>query len=275
MNKIFTSLLSLSILGALVWSAPVAVQAQGITMRDVNRYLQKREDGRNVSLFHRLELYYSFSFGSGGVNINDRFKDPSNFNAITGNSRATTFNYRSASGGSSVYFPLSYFDQKNILALHVGLFGVANVWDIGNTSLEPGTVTSYDAKDIFLGVPIGVDFIYGGEATLNKGNKVTVRGGAGLMPYVAMGELADGSQDYAKLGIKPYVKAELGFFAGIEWKVKGMVIAGSRTIYDYHSGDYNLRESDYYYSFNFKIQPVYTIGLAIFPFSFGWDNDKW
>lgn len=275
MNKIFTTLSRVSIIGALVATLPFSADAQGISGRDVNTYLQKRADGRNVSLFHRFELYYGMTFGGGGVNINDRFRDESNMNIITGNSRATTFNYRAASGGGAVYFPLSYFDQKNMLALNVGFYGVGSVWDIGNTSLEPGRTTTYEAKDLFFGFPIGVDYIFGGEASLNKGDKVTVRGGIGMMPYLAMGELADGSQDYAKLGIKPYVKAELGFFAGIEWKVRGMVVAGSRTIYDYHTGDYHLNESDYYYSFNFKIRPTYTVGLVIFPFSFGWDSDKW
>ncbi len=275
MNKILTSILRAGMACSLIATLPLATHAQGIGARDVNRYLQRREDGRSVSHFHRFELYYGMTFGSGGVNINDRFRDQSNNNVIAGNTRATTFNYRSASGGGAVYFPLSYLNQKNMLALNLGFYGVGSVWDIGNTSLEAGKITSYESKDLFFGVPIGVDFIYGGEATLNKGDKVTVRGGLGLMPYLAMGELADGSQDYAKLGVKPYVKAELGFFAGIEWKIRGMVVAGSRTIYDYKTGDYHLQDSDYYYSFNFKIRPTYTVGLVIFPFSFGWDSDKW
>jgi hypothetical protein len=275
MYKLLTSIMRAGAACALIAALPLAADAQGIGARDVKTYLQRREDGRNVSHFHRFELYYGMTFGSGGVNINDRFRDQSNNNIIAGNTRATTFNYRSASGGGAVYFPLSRLGQQSLLALNLGLYAVGNVWDIGNTSLEAGRVTSYEAKDLFFGVPIGVDFIYGGEATLNKGDKVTLRGGLGLMPYAAMGELADGSQDYAKLGVHPYVKAELGFFAGIEWKVRGMVVAGSRTIYDYKTGDFNLRDSDYYYSFNFKIQPTYTVGLVIFPFSFGWDNDKW
>lgn len=275
MNKIFTSLLRVSMIGAFIATLPTVTDAQSIGVRDVNNYLRKREDGKNVSLFHRFELYYGLTFGGGGVNINDRFRDQSNFNTIAGNSRATTFNYRAYSGGGAVYFPLSYFGSQSLLALNVGIYGTANVWNIGNTSLDASRVTTYDAKDMFIGAPIGIDIIYGGEATLNKVNKITLRGGAGLMPYFATGELADGSQNYSKVSIKPYVKAELGFFAGVEWKLRGMVIAGSRTIYDYHTGDYNLRDSDYYYSMNFKIRPTYSVGLVVFPFSFGWENDKW
>lgn len=275
MNKFFSSLLRFGMFGMLIATLPAESNAQGIRPRDVNNYLKKREDGKNVSLFHRLELCYGITFGGGSVNVNDRYRDPFNQNAIGGSSRATTFNYRSYSGYGGVYFPLSYFSRNTVLALNVGVYATANTWDLGNTSLEPGVTTSYETSDMQIGVPIGVDFIYGGEATLNKADKVTLRAGAGVMPYFAAGSLADGSQDYGKLGFRPYVKAELGFFAGIEWKLRGMVVAGSRTIYDYSTGDYNLKESDYYYSFNFKIRPTYTVGIVIFPFSFGWENDKW
>jgi|GEM_PF-1043884 len=281
MNKIFTSLLQAGTAGVLtvMCAAQVSAQISGAQMRHIarstNEYLNKRQNGENVSLFHRFEIGYGLTYGRASVNIQDRFRDGSNGNAIAGNSRVTTFNYRASSGFVGTYFPLSYLSNKSILAINTGVFGTASVWDIGNTSLEENTVTSYEAKDVFIGVPLGVDYIYGGEATMNKSDKVTLRAGAGLMPFLAGGELADGSQDYVKLGIKPYIKAELGFFAAVEWKLKGMIVAGSRTIYDYKTGDYNLNDSEYYYSFNMKIKPTYTIGITVFPFSFGWDNDKW
>jgi len=275
MNKFVTKLLYTALPAVLLTAMSASTQAQSIRPRDVQNYLNRRADGRDVSLFHRMELCYSMTFGGGGLTISDRFRDPSNPEIIAGNGRSMTFNYRAASGYAGVYFPLSYFSRTSMLALSTGIYGVGSVWNLGNTSLDPAVSTTYDAKDIFIGVPIGVDIILGGEASLNKVDKVTVRAGAGVMPYFATGQLADGSQNYGKLGLKPYVKAEFGFFAGVEWKVKGMVIAGSRTIYDYSTGDQYLRDSDYYYKFNFKIRPTYTIGIAVFPFSFGWDNDKW
>lgn len=275
MKKNFTSLLRIGLSGLLLVAVPFYSSGQRMIAQGVNNYLKKRDDGKNVSLFHRLELSDGFAFGAGSITINDRFRDQSNFNVITGRSRATNFNYRSMAVYTGVYFPLSYLSSNSILALNTGLYGVGSVWQLGNTSLEDGKITSYESKDIFFGAAIGVDYIYGGEATLNKGDKVTLRAGAGLMPYFAVGELADGSQDYGKVGIKPYVKAELGFFAGVEWKLKGTAILGSRTIYNYSTGDYNLQDSEYYYAMNFKIRPTYTIGIAVFPFSFGWESDRW
>lgn len=274
MNKIFTGLLYAGLSLLSVAAQSYTAQAQ-VRPRDVQRYLNKRANGENVSLLHRYEMSYGFTFGGGGINVNDRYRNPLNSGIISGNTRAMTFNYRSASISAGVYFPLSYFSQKSMLALSVAAYGTGNTWDLGTTSLDGSATTKADAKDLYLGLPIGVDIIFGGEASLNKGDKVTVRGGLGMIPYFSSGELSDGSQKYTKFGMQPYIKAELGFFAGVEWKVKGMIVATSRTIYDYSVGDEYLRDSDYYYKLNFKIRPTYTIGIAVFPFSFGWDNDKW
>ena len=275
MKKLFTPLIRLSLLGVFATLLTTDVNAQAIRARDVNNYLKRRDDGKSVSLFHRLEIAYMMTYGSGNVAINYRFRDPSNFNNITGRSRATTFNYRATSGYTGVYFPMSYLSSNTALAMSVGLYGTASVWDIGNTSLQDNRVTTYESKDLYFGLPIGLDIIYGGEATMNKADKVTLRGGIGVMPYFAAGELADGSQDYGKLGVQPYVKAEIGFFAGVQWKLKGMVVAGSRTIYNYKAGDYRLQDANDYYSMEFKIRPTFTVGIAVLPFSFGWENDKW
>lgn len=275
MKKFSVSFFRAGLCALLLASFTIESQGQGIRMRDVNTYLKKRDDGKNVSVFHRTELAYCMTFGGGALNINDRYRDPFNQSAITGSSRAMTFNYRSYAGYGGFYIPISYLGEKTMLAMNLGVYATVNTWDIGNTSLEPGVTTKYETSDMYIGVPVGVDFIFGGEATLNKADKVTLRAGAGVMPYFAAGGVPNGTMDYGKLGLHPYVKAELGFFAGIEWKVKGMMIAGSRTIYNNTTGDYNLQYSDYYYNLNFKIRPTYTVGIAIFPFSFGWENDKW
>lgn len=257
MNKVFTTLIT-----AIVAVSPFITNAQG-----------KRDDGKKVSVFHRLEISEGFTFGSAALNINDRYWDGFGQDVIGASSRAKTFNFRTLSSYVALCFPISYLSDKSILALNVGVYGMANKWDLGNTSLTGDA--SYEAKELYLGVPIGVDIIWGGEATCDKGDKVTLRAGAGVMPYFATGDWADGSNKYSKLGIQPYVKAEIGFFAGIEWKVRGMIVASSRTVYDIKVGDYYLRDSDYYYALNYKVRPTYTVGIALLPFSFGWGGNKW
>src|SRR5262245_56072912 len=118
MSNIFSSISKISLTAMAVVGLSLVSDAQSLSMRDINTYLRKRYDGKNVSLFHRLELTSGMTFGGGIVNINDRFRDESNQNIITGNNRTTTFNYRSLSGYTAVYFPLSYFNERSMMALN-------------------------------------------------------------------------------------------------------------------------------------------------------------
>jgi hypothetical protein len=268
MNKVFTSLFKAALFGTVIATVPFKSDAQ------VSESLDRKAAGKNVSIWDRLEISGGETFGNASVNTYTRILDPVT-NIRSGNTTGKSFSYRSVSGYAAVYFPLSYIGQNSMLALNTGLYFTTNSWDLGNTSLDPNNIVNNTASEKYIGVPIGVDFIYGGEATFNKQNKVTLRGGVGAMPYFAMGKLEDGSEKYSKLGLQPYAKAELGFFLGVEWKIRGMVAIGTRTLYDYHAGDYNLNESSYYVANSFKVRSSYTIGLAVFPFSMHWENDKW
>lgn len=272
MNKIITSIVQLGLIGSLLSTLSLAPASAQPGMNSINNYLERRDAGKNVSFFHRVEVGYGLTYGSANLIIQDRQRDGG---SIVGNSRTTSFNYRAMSGSAAVYFPITYTGKNTMLALNTGIYFTGSIWQLGNTSLNESTVTTYETAEVFYGFPVGVDFIYGGEATFNKVDKVTLRGGAGVMPYFAVGGLPDNSLNYAKFGIKPYIKGEIGFFAGVEWKLRGMIEMGTRTAYDYKVGDYYLQDSDYYYSMNFKLQPRYTVGFSVFPFSFGWENDKW
>lgn len=274
MNKIFTCLLKAAFFGTIIANVPVESKAQ-IGVRDINRYLTEKDAGKNMALYHRLEIGYGYTFGTGSETSYSRFKDPGNSNVATGVTTGKSFSYRGLSAYASVYFPLAYFSETSAFVLNTSLYTNFNVFKLGNTSLNPNTNMTNEGADATIGFPIGVDFAYGGEVTNNKIDKVTLRAGAGMMPYLNYGVMADGNNSYARLGVKPYVKAEMGFFFGVEWKLRGMIIAGSRTIYNYSAGDYYLNDSQYYASYSLKVSPSYVVGFSVFPFSFGWENDKW
>ncbi|MFT4062960.1 MAG: hypothetical protein QM642_11460 [Edaphocola sp.] len=273
MRNILTKILPISLLAAASFFGESS-KAQ-VSPADVARYLKRRNDGKKVSLFHRYEVGYGQSFGGGNVSITNRYYDQSNYNQIGGKSRTTTFRYMSPSGYANIHIPMSYLSRKTILSASVGVFTQVNIFELGNTSLDENTTTSYDMGDAMVGLPLGIDVIWGGEATTDKADRVTLRAGAGVMPFLAFGSLASGEQQYVKLNARPYLKAEIGFFAGVEWKLRGSLIAGSRTIYDEKYGDYNLQTESYYSTFQMKITPIYNIGFTVFPFSFGWENSRW
>jgi hypothetical protein len=274
MSKIFTTLSKAVLFGTLIASVPMKSEAQ-VSVRDINNYLDRKDKGKNVSLFHRFEVGYGITYGTGTELIYNRTRSSANAAVVTGSTSGQTFSFKGESAYAAVYFPLTYLSSNTALLLNTGLYTNFNVYDLGNTSLDPGVSMTNQGADAVIGLPIGVDIAYGGEVTNNKIDKVTLRGGIGAMPYINYGVMADGTNGYAKFGVKPYVKAELGFFFGVEWKVRGMIVAGSRTIYNYEIGDYNLNNSNNYASYSLKVSPSYVIGFSVFPFSFGWENDKW
>jgi len=274
MNKRFTRLLKMTMIGTVITIASASF-AQPVSVRDINTYLKKRDDGKNVSLFHRFEVGYSFLFGNGSESSYMRYREQGNPNVINGITTGQSFSYRGFNGYAGVYFPMAYLSSNTALLLNTSLIANINKFELGNTSLDPSVQMTNEGADALIGIPIGLDFAYGGEVTNNKIDKVTLRAGAGVMPYLNYGTMADNSNHYARLGLRPYVKAEMGFFLGVEWKLRGMVIAGSRTIYNYTVGDYYLNDSGYYGSYSLKVSPSYVVGFSVFPFSFGWENDKW
>jgi len=258
MNKKSTSLLKAVLFGTVIASVPLKSNAQDAV--------------RNGSIWNRLEIGYGETFSNASETNYVRIKDPVT-NVITGSTTGQSFSYRTGGGYAAVYFPLTYINMHSALVLNTGINFTMSKWDLGNTSLNPDAMVVNTAKEMYFGVPIGVDYVFGGEASFNREDRVTLRGGAGLQPYMSMDKLEQGDVSNTKFGVKPYIKAEIGFFLGFEWKIRGVMVAGSRTLYDMKAGDLSLNNTNYYASYNFTVRPTYTIGLSVFPFSFGWGKE--
>lgn len=273
MNKIFTALKQAAFASVILAAATNSVNAQ---TGSFGNYSVKRSNGKNVTLFQRLELGGGLTFGKGSASSVERFYDQAHPGIISGTSNTQTFAYRSACGWLNTYFPMTALSHNSILAVSTGLYFTNNSFQINNFSFNGQSSATLDVKDMLVGLPIGVDFIFGGEATNNQSDKVSLRAGIGAMPFISLGSMSDDISKYSRLGVRPYVKAELGFFAGIEWKIKTQVMVGSRNLYDIRMGDYNLQDGENYYS-NFKmdLRPTYSVGIAIMPFAAAWDNDNW
>ena len=122
MNKIFTSLLKATVLGSLIATIPFTGNAQ-VSMRDVNQYLDRKDAGKNVSLWNRMEVGYGETFSNGSVNLYTRSYDPTS-GKITGSTSGKSFSYRTWSAYAAVYFPLTYIGSNSALVLNTGIYGV-------------------------------------------------------------------------------------------------------------------------------------------------------
>lgn len=272
MNNGYTKNILIALIGVLssVTTHNAAAQSFGSVQKAYNRTLS---NGKNVSFFHRLDIYGGLTMGSGNVSSTSRYIDPANPNIISGDSRSQSFNYRSLSVGFNGYIPLIYLRSRTCLGLNIATYFNNNSIEIHNPGF-PG-ISSDVLKNAFVSIPFGVDYIYGGEASLNKGDKITLRAGLGVMPFINVSQFDSKYAKGSNLGILPYAKAEMGFFAGIEWKIKTQVVLGSRTMYESKSGDFDLQDAPNYASFKASVQPSYSVGIAIMPFSMGWEGGGW
>jgi hypothetical protein len=275
MNKIFTALRQAAFASVILAAATNIVNAQA-GGRSFGGYSVKRSNGKNVTWFQRLEFGGGLTFGKGSASSVERYYDPLQPGVVSGSSNTQNFSYRSGCAWINTYFPMTALSHNSILAVSVGLYGNNNSFTLNNFSFNGQSSATMDIKDGFVGLPIGVDYIFCGESTNKQADKVSLRAGIGAMPFISFGSMSDDFSKYSRLGVRPYIKAELGFFAGIEWKIKTQVIVGSRNLYDVRMGDYDLQDgANYYSNFKMDLRPSYSVGIAIMPFAAGWDNDNW
>jgi hypothetical protein len=172
-----------------------------------------------------------------------------------------------------MYHRLAMLNNSSCLAFDWGVdaLAIANETDeltykIGNSTHRLKSLVAY----WHFGVPLLIDYKYGGEATYDKADRFSFTLGGGIMPLVAIGAINEAGQISAS--IAPVVKAELGFFAGVQWKVRAMYMIQSGDILNTNDESADVRN---YHSYRLNVTPGINIGVSVMPFSFGWDNSRW
>lgn len=113
-------------------------------------------------------------------------------------------------------------------------------------------------------VPLSLDFKAGGEMSLEKEDKLLFTAGMGVAPWFGMNDTR------MRFGVKPFLKLELGFHAGLAFKLRGMFFMGEGNFIkdDGEIGSNIIKRKS---TGNFGT----TIGLSVMPFSWDWDKNKW
>lgn len=259
------------IIGVLSGSEEAKAQLSG---RAVGKYLASRESGKKMKSYLRYELGYSVALGNGFFVVDSRYRNP-----IDNSKRqylfSKNFGFRGMSINAATHFPITNITERSILTLGFG--AIANVfsWELGNMTADTLVLGSSPASGFQIGIPVGLEYKAGGEATLDKADKVSITLGAGICPTFHAAHIDNGDINQSKFNIQPYLKAELGFFAGIEWKIKAMYLMKSTKVIDYSTGDPNLNSTIQYSNSQFKTGSIFTVGLAIMPFSWDWDKSGW
>lgn len=168
-------------------------------------------------------------------------------------------------------------------------FGLAKMGRQGllslNTEVTGGYVKSKNKDDFsftfeYMALPISLEIKSGGEARLNKTRKTIFSIGAGGSLYYYLGTVSAsdaGEGQIGTYGVTPFAKIEMGFLAGIAFKV-GLTANATpikfKTIASEDAAGYapNISASTYA---NLTMKNGITLYLVLMPFSWDWSDDKW
>jgi len=229
--------------------------------------------------FQRFEIGYNYISTTGTYNGVSQVLDGG------GNFAGDTTLKRSVSGvgfgvdiGSTI--PLKKIGHIKMLGLTIHLVVNEFVWGNLNENYSlAGTYTNSSSNMNGLteqiALPIGLDYKIGPDAILSKRLHIGASFGIGVMPSVNETVMVDpanlnGGGGLA-FGINPYAKAELAFFGGICFKLRGEFAFGNIPFIDQQKNLAGLTDGP------FKVTGTSNLMLSfiIMPFSMTWGERSW
>lgn len=175
-------------------------------------------------------------------------------------------------GNIGITIPVGRLARKTSFGINLDVYATMSnykfdgfkVWGI---DADP----TFDFKSTTINIPFGLDVKWGGQSTLSKDDWASVGFGAGIAPTIVMMDPSDFSKNN-EMSVRPYLKAEFGFYTGIFWKLKGMVLFNSMTLGEYESGnpDNVTMEAPHIYQEIRTNGNTYMLGLSFNIGSFGW-----
>ena len=219
-----------------------------------------------------LEVGYSYCVASGQFNYRDL-----SFNERTLAFRDTGYseNLRSKTGfGISVgyYRPVVKIGEKSCLAVSGTFMYNAYLWD-GNTfsyssNSRTGTVESVGSGTIEMALPVGLDYKVGCDAIYDKVTRFCGSVGAGVYP--SMGATVYKNDGSFGFHARPYVRGEVGIFAGICFKLRVTHVLGGINYIDYSNSGPGFETSTV-----FKSKGTTAFSLVLMPWSWKWGKSAW
>lgn len=180
--------------------------------------------------------------------------------------------------------PIAKLGEASVLSLSVNFMYNMLVWDKG-TSPANNAVTSPLAtpnereavqtggSTAQIGLPLGVDAKFGCDAVTDKGYRFCASFGTGAIPMAAI-TTYDGD-DETVMRVRPYIKGELGIYAGMCFKVRAMYAFGK---YPYLNVDKTVPGtslSAFDNNVSLTGKSSFNVSIIIMPFAGTWSDDKW
>lgn len=230
----------------------------------------------------RFQIGYSFPFTTA------TFKQHSlTYDDYGDNNLDTTYSRDVRSKGGfgvtlGTYIPIAQLTEKSSLNLDIDFMYNFLVWDAAkvnysgydNSTGQYTYSTNYTitSATVQMGLPIGLSFKAGGEASMDRGDKLSFTFGTGVLP--TLNATIFDTYTGAKFKLQPYLKAELGFFAGVNFKVRALYAFGKLEYLNY---DDSYAGDTYAYQDQASLtsKSSFLLSVMVMPLSFGWSKEAW
>ena len=212
-------------------------------------------------ILSRFQLGYSFVMNSGTQTSKFPVSDTKD-TLIKRN-----FNTSAAFGVTAgTYIPLKRLGESSMLVLGIDYMYNMMTW---KASTNNGETIGFNGVTAQMALPIGLDFKFGADALNVKNRRFCATLGLGAFPSYALTAIDNTPLTIDPVfSVAPYVKAEVGVFAGICMKVRAIAAFGKIGYMEYSEKD-TKSSSEFYGNTNFAVS------LLIMPFSFKWQQEEW
>lgn len=251
---------------AFLFHVPADAQVSSF-VQTYSRYESRKAEGKNVNSYLSYYAQYGVAFTAADYTHTFIGTD-ANGEPVGEQSIYNHYDLKGISIGAGMYFPIADISDNSKIAFNLLIvFNVFN-YEPGRITTSPYSTYDYSIQSFQVGVPLTLDYKYGGEANFDKTEKVSFTLGAGLSPM--MNATGIGPMSNLKFNIRPYVHAELGIFAGIEWRIHFAYYAGQSKLLDLNSSAAFMDAMPDNSRITMNSSSLYTVGIAIMPFSFDW-----
>lgn len=173
------------------------------------------------------------------------------------------------------FWPLST-KGHDALCLELGFSEYFYHYKVGPVSYGANATFSDESVVAIACMPVGLAYKSGGEVSMNKHDKSTLSIGAGLAPGMSIAKVFAADLQF---GVRGYVAAEVGIFAGIEWKLRATYYTASTLINITDDGLDNVTKGEVtgplgYMDVKAVSRGDFNLALVILPFSFKWDKGR-
>jgi hypothetical protein len=218
-----------------------------------------------------LEVGYSYCTAAADFKYESRY-----FNESSSQFVDTSFTERVTSKSGfgylgGYYWPVVKVADRSKLAIAFTYMYNAYLWDGNSFSYSSNSrtgTTSTGSATIEMGLPLGIDYKYGCDAMFDRKDRFCASFGGGVYPSMDLTIYRDNGG--FNFHMRPYVKAEMGIFAGICFKLRATYVMGNINYFEYgydQPGDYENTK--------FESKGTGVISLIVMPMSWKFSKDTW